>query len=283
MRARSAHRQATALPSGYAASAQSRPRRPLHRITIVTRMPIAGMLPKHAVGKVSDVSLILEICMPLGKNFFRSRPQFAHAPRYSVAETDAAPVPARRTIFAAGADLMLKSMARCGVCADLAFANFPVAIVSWIVAQFFVGCAAYAEAMYPSIAFQPENEEAEGCDRSLNGAPPARVNADRSPGLAPDLRDLSRFAVDEGARSPFPVAGRSQSVASRSDATAKIVRLNVMRRAPSGRLVSITMIVTGWLSRRRRRPNGGHQSIVELRNHERRILRGTGLSRYGVE
>jgi hypothetical protein len=281
MQARSAHRRATALPSGYAASAQSRPRRPLHRITIVTRMPIAGMLPKHAVGKVSDVSLFLEICMPLGKNFFRSRSQFAHAPRYSVAETDAAPVPARRTIFAAGADLMLKSMARCGVCADLAFANFPVAIVSWIVAQFFVGCAAYAEAMYPSIAFQPENEEAEGCDRLRNVASP-RVNADRSPGLAPDLRDLSRFAVDKGTRSPFPVAGRSQSVASRSDATAKIVRLNVMRRAPSGRLASITMIVTGWLSRRRR-PNGGHQSIVELRNHERRILRGTGLSRYGIE
>jgi hypothetical protein len=281
MQAGSAHRQATALPSGYAAGAESRPRRPLHRITIVTRMPIAGMLPKHAGGKVSDVSLFLEICMPLGKNFFRSRSQFAHAPRYSVAETDAAPVPVRRTIFAASADLMLKSMARCGVCADLAFANFPVAIVSWIVTQFFVGCAAYAEAMYPSIAYQPENEEAEGCDRSRNGTP-ARVNADQSPGLAPDLRDLSRFAVDEGARSPFPVAGRSHRVASRSDATAKIVRLNVMRRAPSGRLVSITTIVTGWLSRRRR-PSGGHQSIVDLRNHERRVRRGTGLSRYGVE
>jgi hypothetical protein len=244
------------------------------------------MLPKHAGGKVSNVSLFLETSMPLGKNFFRSRSQFAHTPRYSVAETDAAPVPARRTIFAAGADLMLKSVARCGVCADLAFANFPVAIVSWIVAQFFVGCAAYAEAMYPSVAYLPENEEAERCDRSRN-ASPARVNADRSPGLAPDLRDLSRFAIDEGARSPFPVAGRSQSVASRSDATAsdataKIVRLNVMRRAPSGRLVSIAMIVTGWLSRRRR-PSGGHQSIVELRNHERRVLRGTGLSRYGVE
>jgi hypothetical protein len=281
MQARSAHRQATALPSGYAASAETRPRRPLRRITIVTRMPVAGMLPKHAGGKVSDVSLYLETSMPLGTNFFRSRSQFVHAPRYSVAETDAAPVPPRRTIFAAGADLMLKSMARCGVCADLAFANFPVAVVSWIVAQFFVGCAAYAEAMYPSIAYLPENEEAERCDRSRNGSP-ARVKADRSPGLAPDLRDLSRFAIDERARSPFPVAGRSQSVASRSDATAKIVRLNVMRRAPSGRLVSFTAIVTGWLSRRRR-PSGGHQSIVELRNHDRRVLRGTGLSRYGIE
>jgi hypothetical protein len=280
MRARSAHRQATALPSGHAASAESRPRRPLRRITIVTRMPIAGMLPKHAGGKVSNVSLFLETSMPFGKKFFRSRSQFAHDPRYSIAETDAAPAPPRRTIFAAGADLMLKSVARCGVCADLALANFPVAVVSWIVAQFFVGCAAYAEAMYPSIAHRPENAEAEGCDRSRS---PARVNADQSPGLAPDLRDLSKFAVDEGARSPFLVAGRSQSVASRSEATAKIVRLNVVRRAPSGRLVSIAMIVTGWLSRRRR-PGGGHQSIVELRNHERRVLRGIGLSRrYGVE
>jgi hypothetical protein len=241
------------------------------------------MLPKHAGGKVSDVSSFLETSMPFGKKFFRSRSQFAHDPRYSIAETDAAPAPPRRTIFAAGADLMLKSVARCGVCADLALANFPVAVVSWIVAQFFVGCAAYAEAMYPSIAYRPEdeNDEAERCDRSRNGSP-ARINADRSPGLAPDLRNLSRFAVDEGARSPFPVAARSPSVASRPDAAAKIVRLNVVRRAPSGRLVSIAMIVTGWLSRRRR-PGGGHQSIVELRNHERRILRGTGLSRYGVE
>lgn len=219
--------------------------------------------------------------MPLGRNLFRSRSQFAHAARYSAAETDAVPAPPRRTIFAAGADLMLKSMARCGVCADLAFTNFPVAVVSWIVAQFFFGCAAYAEAMYPSIAYLPEDEKAERSDRSRNGSP-ARINANRSPGLAPDLRDLSRFAIDEGARSPFPVADRSRSVGSRSDATAKIVRLDLMRRPPSGRLVSITMIVTGWLSGRRR-PSRGHPSIVELRNHDRRILRGTGLPRYGIE
>jgi hypothetical protein len=276
MRACSAHRQAAVgTRSRHAGISNSGRRRPPRRITIVTRMPSAGMLPKHADGNVSHVSLFWETSMPLGKTFFRSRPQFANDHRYSTAETDAAPALPRRTIFAAGADLMLKAAARCGVCADLAFANFPIAIVSWIVTQFFAGCAAYAEAMYPSIAYLPENETAE---RSRSESP-ACGKSGRSPGLAPNLRELSSFAIDDGMR--LPVAGRTPSVVARPIGTAKIVQLDVMRRAPSGRLVSITLIVTAWLSRRRR-PRGGRPSIVELRNH-RRALRGAGLSRYGIE
>jgi hypothetical protein len=130
--------------------------------------------------------------------------------------------------------------------------------------------------MYPSVAYLPETEEAER-NRS-----PARVNADRSPGLAPDLRDLSRFAIDDGARSPLPLAGRTRSAVSRPDMAAKVVRLDVKRRAPTRPAVSITKMLTAWLPGRRR-PGGGHQSVVELRNHDRRVLRGGGLSRYGIE
>jgi hypothetical protein len=179
----------------------------------------------------------------------------------------------------AGRGLMLKAVMRCGQCADLAFANFPVAILSWMVAQIFLGCAAYAEAMYPSIAYLPENEDAERREPSQNG-PPARG---KSPGLALDPRELSRFAIDDGgARSSLPIAGRTQSMVARSGEIARILRLDVMRQAPSGRLVSITTTVTAWLSRRRQL-RGRRQAIVELRNRDRRALRGAGFSRYGIE
>jgi uncharacterized protein YjiS (DUF1127 family) len=32
-----------------------------------------------------------------------------------------------------------------------AFPNLPIAILSWLIAEFFSGCAAYAEAMYPIV------------------------------------------------------------------------------------------------------------------------------------
>jgi len=204
----------------------------------------------------------------------------ADADRLQPASSEETP---RRTIRAAGFALIIKAMARCGACAELAFANFPVGILSWMLAQFFVGCAAYAEAMYPSAAYvrEPENEEADARDPSRSG-PPERRDSGRSPSLAPDLRELSRFTIDDGGRrSPFPLAGRTQSIAARSVGTAKIVRLNVTRRAPSGRLVSITLLVAAWLSGRR--PRNGGQVTVELRNHDRRTLRGTRLSRYRSE
>jgi hypothetical protein len=268
------------------------------------------MLPKHANGKVSHIALFWEPSMPLGK-FFRGRSQFAHASPYAAAEADAAPTeqarilrlqfgppqidlgrssgrqasaggPQRvssratplRAILAAGSGLMLKAMARCGGCADLAFANFPIGIMSWIVTQVFAGCAAYAEAMYPIAADAVENDDADRRD-PVPGRPPRRGSSSRSPGLAPDLRELSRFAADDGGkRSVFPAVDRTQFIAA-PGGNEKIVRLNVMRRAPPGRLASITAIVAAWLSRRRR-PRGGCQATAELRQYSRRALRGVG-------
>jgi len=268
------------------------------------------MLPKHANGKVSHIALFWEPSMPLGKSFFRGRSQFAHASPYAGA--DAAPAeqarilrlqfgarqidlertsgrqasaggPQRvssrarplRALLAAGSGLMLKAMAWCGGCADLAFANFPIGIMSWIVTQVFTGCAAYAEAMYPTAAYAVENDDADRRDPAPD-RPPQRGSSSRSLGLAPDLRELSRFAADDsGKRSLFPAAGRTQSIAAVPGGNEKIVRLNVTRRAPSGRLASITAIVAAWLSRRRR-PGGGCQATAELRQYSRRALRGVG-------
>jgi hypothetical protein len=290
----------------------SRPSKPQRRITIVTRISSTGMLPKHANGKVSDIDLFSETSMPFGKIFFRGRSQFAHESTYAAPQADAAPgqesrilrvqfgarqidlgqtssrqasagrpqcvsSKARplRAIWTAGSGLMLKATAWCGECADLAFANFPVGVLSWIVTQIFVGCAAYAEAMYPTAAYAFQNEDADRRD-PLPGRPPERGGSSRSPGLAPDLGELSRFAIDGGGkRLQFPVAGQTQSNAVKPGDTEKVVWLNAMRRPPSGPLVSITLIVAAWLSRRRR-PRGGRRATAELRHYDRRALRGVG-------
>jgi hypothetical protein len=265
------------------------------------------MLPKHANGKVSAIDLFSETSMPFGKTSFRGRLQFAHESTYATTEADAAPEQEsrilrlhprarqtdlvqslarqtgagrpQRSIWTAGAGLMLKATAWCGECAELAFANFPVGLMSWIVTQIFFGCAAYAEAMYPTAAYGFENEDADRRDRS-----PRRLGRDSSgwsPGLVPDLRDLARLEIDGGGkRAPFLVAGRPQSNAVGPGAvtpsgTEKVVRLNVMRRAPSSRFVSVTLIVAAWLSRRRR-PRGGRRETAELRQHDRRALRSVG-------
>jgi hypothetical protein len=272
------------------------------------------MLPKHANGKVPPISLFWETTVSLGKKFFRSRSPFAAVPRYAVVEADTAPswpsrilrLPIgadqtdpseardrradggglktasseqspRPAMLAAGSGLMLKAAARCGASVDLALVNFPVAIVSWIVAQFLTGCAAYAEAMYPSVAYLPQAEDGDRRDPQP-GAAAASGSSGRSPGLAPDLRELSRFAIDGGTCSPLPSAGRIRPVAARSGGTAKIVRLAPTRRAPAGRLVSLALIVTAWLSRRRQ-PRGKRQAVVELPHHDRRALRGARFSR----
>jgi hypothetical protein len=273
------------------------------------------MLPKHANGKISHVALFWELTMPLGKLFFRGRSRFAHASPYAAAEADAAPAeqsrilhlqfgargidlgrisglqasadgPQRvssqarplRAILAAGSGLMLKAMAWCGACADLAFANFPIGIMSWIVAQAFAGCAAYAEAMYPTAAYAVDNDDADRRDPALD-RPRQRDCSTRSPGLAPELREPSRFAADDGGKhSLFPAPGGSQFIATAPGAYEKIVRLNVTRRVPSGRLASITAIVAAWLSRRRW-PRGGSQATAEPGQYSRRALRSVGSLR----
>jgi hypothetical protein len=236
--------------------------------------------------------------MPLGKTFFGSRSQFAHAPQCATAKADAdiaeresSKETGRRTISAIGFELTVKAVARCAACADLAFANLPVAILSWLLTQFFAGCAAYAEAMHPSIAYVREGEEADR-NELLRSREPERGHTTRSPALAPDLKELSRFAIEDDGRCPaVQRAGRIRAIGAGSPDSANVVRLNVTPRAPSGRLVSITLIVVACLSKRRqprglptsRLPDGNRPVAIELRNYDRRVLRRVGMPRYGIE
>jgi hypothetical protein len=192
-------------------------------------------------------------------------------------------------------------VAWCAAQADFAFINLPAAIFSWLLTQFFVGCAAYAEAMYPNCAnFHASQVGASRVDAIQVGAikdadrhHPLRNagarrdnsgagNSSRSPSLAPDLAELSRFAIGARARRPrVSRAGRTRLSAAKSGGSGNIVLLSAMRPARPGRLGAITQIVATWLSRRRQR--GNRPVTAELGNHDQRAPREVWMARYGIE
>ena len=301
------------------------PQRQSRNITTVTRFSLAGMVPKHVKGRFSPDNLVWEISMPLGKKFFRrrwpsadvplahvSRPALAGAARLHSASRAAVPC---KTILSAALDLTLKTVAWCAAQADFAFINLPAAIFSWILTQFFVGCAAYAEAMYPNFAnvhasqvdsSQVDSSQVKSSKVDANQVGAIQVgaikdadrhhplrnagarrdnsgagNSSRSPSLAPDLAELSRFAIGAGARRPqVSRAGRTRSSAAKSGG-GNIVLLSAMRPARPGRLGAITEIVATWLSRRRQRAN--RPVTAELGNHDQRAPREVWMARYGID
>lgn len=306
------------------------PQRQSRDITTVTRFSMAGMLPKHVKGRFSPDNLVWEISMPLGKKFFRrrwpsadvplahvSRPALVGAARPQSASRAAVPC---RTILSEALDLTLKTVAWCAAQADFAFISLPAAIFSWLLTQFFVGCAAYAEAMYPNFANvhanqvdsnQVDSNQVDSSKVDSSQVDSSKVNASRigaikdadryhplrnagtrrdnsgagnssrSPSLAPDLAELSRFAIGAGARRPqVSRAGRTRSSAAKSGG-GNIVLLSAMRPARPGRLGAITQIVATWLSRRRQR--GNRPVTAELGNHDQRAPREVWMARYGIE
>ena len=66
----------------------------------------------------------------------------------SASSEDDAP---RRSTVAAASQMMVTTVAGFAACAEVAFSNFLLAVVSWIFAQALAGCAAYGEAMYPGL------------------------------------------------------------------------------------------------------------------------------------
>jgi hypothetical protein len=252
--------------------------------------------------------------MPLGKNFFVGRSELTRAPQSVTADTESAPasqvhalrLPAntrqagtrqrqdsqhrefapsngapRRFVLTAGFELISKVATRCSIFADLAFTNFPVAALSWLMTQFFVGCAAYAEAMYPSAGYVSSNDM---LHRS-GAVESERTGGDHvglSPRLAPELKELSGFAIDAEARRSASQPIQAGPAAAESGGNGNIVWLNVTRKTPSRRLVSTALFVTSWLSRRRR-STPEHAVTVELRSYDRRTPRGATMPRYGTE
>ena len=169
------------------------PQRQSRNITTVTRFSLAGMVPKHVKGRFSPDNLVWETSVPLGKKFFRrrwpfadvplahvSRPALAGAARLHSASRAAVPC---KTILSAALDLTLKTVAWCAAQAGFAFINLPAAIFSWILTQFFVGCAAYAEAMYPNFAnvyaSQVDSNQVDSSEVDSSQVNSSRVNSNK--------------------------------------------------------------------------------------------------------
>jgi hypothetical protein len=308
--ARRARRRQSRLP--YAAA---NPRRRMRSgsITTVTRISGAGIVPKHANVNVSHTTLFWETSMILGTKFFAVRSELGRVQRSAASDQEALPscriqvlrppargggsrqapddgpfelassgaAPRRRSILAAGFDVVSTAASRCVFFADLLFTNFPVAVVSWLVTQFFLGCAAYAEAMYPSAGHVSGNDALRRCNPT--GIQPGegdRVGV--SPKIVPDLRELSGHTIDVEAREQRSPAIQTGMVTGGIGETGNIVWLNATRKTPSRRLASTAQLVSTWLSGRRRSVPD-RQVTVEIRNYERRPRQGAAMPRYGTD
>ena len=64
--------------------------------------------------------------------------------------------------------MMVTTVAGFAACAEVAFPNFLLAVVSWIFAQVLEGCAAYGEAMYPGFVGVGEPMD---CRDPVSGTP----------------------------------------------------------------------------------------------------------------
>jgi Domain of unknown function (DUF1127) len=83
-----------------------------------------------------------------------------------------------------------------------AFPNLPIAILSWLIAEFFSGCAAYAEAMYPIVP--PVHDPVDRGDPVPPAAPPlpnrpsrARPSLKLVPATCPSTGHAERWALNE--------------------------------------------------------------------------------------
>lgn len=238
--------------------------------------------------------------MPLRKKFFANR-ELPRVERSATADAESVPasrvhvlrlptntreaVPSdaipRRFVLTTGFELISKAATRCAIFADLAFTNFPVAALSWVMTQFFAGCAAYAEAMYPSAGYVSSNDTLHRCGSTES----ERLDGNRvglSPQLAPDLKELPGYAIEAEARQSAVRSIQAGSVTTQSGGNGNIVWLNVTQKTPSRRLVSTALLVTSWLSRRRRSALG-RAVTVELRKYDRRVPRGAAMPRYSTE
>jgi hypothetical protein len=160
------HRQVNAgrVPR-YAPLSISGTREAARRVTTVALIFNAGILRQHTQGKVSRANRFRERSMQFEKQLSDGRSPFALARRRNKASRDSihltteiSALPAsseddapRRSTVAAASQLMVKTVSGFAACAEVAFPNFLLAVVSWIFAQALEGCAAYGEAMYPGL------------------------------------------------------------------------------------------------------------------------------------
>lgn len=156
-----------------------------------------------------------------------------------------------RAAIASSSALMVKAAAGLAACAEAAFPNLLLAVMSWTIAHALAGCAAYAEAMYPGV-FQP--------DEQINHRHPA-----------------GEFEAPDQPR-PSPPA----QVSATAVQTGYMARPEAARADSPGWGASLTSLVAGFRSAIRRRRDR-RLAILELRALDDRSLRDIGISRCDIE
>jgi uncharacterized protein YjiS (DUF1127 family) len=183
----------------------------------------------------------------------------------------------RRSTVAAASQLMVKTVAGFAACAEVAFPNLLLAVVSWIFTQALEGCAAYGEAMYPGFVGMGELVDQRD---PVRGTPSERGDPNQP---TSGLSEISSIANDKlGRRRPFLASRQTQSSA------ADLVKTEYTERS-EGTLAASAGSSTpnaSFLASLRSRIRGGRDSrlaIAELRAFDDRRLGDVGISRCDME
>jgi uncharacterized protein YjiS (DUF1127 family) len=157
-----------------------------------------------------------------------------------------------RAISVAASALMTRAAAGLAVCAELAFPNVLIAVMSWTFAQALAGCAAYAEAMYPGLA-----------DAQSGHGNPGQVRSEM-PSVA---------AGESGRAGPISLPRQTApgTLAVKAECTARSDGTRFSN-------ASVTSVV-GRFRSRMRRAREQRLAIAELRALDDRSLRDIGISR----
>jgi len=186
----------------------------------------------------------------------------------------------RRSTVAAASQMLVMTVAGFAACAEVAFSNFLLAVVSWIFAQALEGCAAYGEAMYPGLVGVGEPVDQRD---PVRGTPSEHGNPNQLPSRTSGLSEISPIANDGiRGRGRILVSRQTPSSATVLVKTESVERSERPRAAAAGWSTSIAWSLASLRSRIRR-GRDSHLAIAELRAFDDRRLRDVGISRCDIE
>jgi uncharacterized protein YjiS (DUF1127 family) len=253
------------------------------------------MLRKHHAGRISLANIASEISMPFANSLsdapWSSRIRALRLIGRHIAseptpesddesETSLLPFPRqeppRWTIRAAVSRLVAEAVAF-SVHAGSVLPGVPIAIVSWLLAEFFAGCAAYAQAMYPVFPLEDD-----GVDRG-DPLPPVASHPRPASRERPILR-LVPTMVERGIERDGAVAFhvRSEPGSHASSRTKSLSQPDPARTARAGSSASIGAIMTALLSKVRV-IRAGRRAAKVLDGIDDRTLRDTGTCHGDIE
>jgi uncharacterized protein YjiS (DUF1127 family) len=253
------------------------------------------MLRKHHAGRISLANIASEISMPFANSLsdapWSSRVRALRLIGQHISseptpesddesETSLLPLPRqeppRRTIRAAVSGLMAKTVAF-SVHAGSVLPSVPIAIVSWLLAEFFAGCAAYAQAMYPFVPLEDD-----GVDRG-NPLPAAASHPRPASRGRPILRlvpTMVERGIERDRAVAFPV--RSKPGSHPASRTESLSQPDPARTARAGSSASIGATMTALLSKVRV-IRAGRRAAKELDGIDDRTLRDIGTCHCDIE